>query len=61
MTSLNEMVRRIEGLQGTKDVSEWESNFCGSVARQTQSGKDTSKLSEKQIEIVERIHNKHFA
>lgn len=61
MTSLGTMIIRIKGLHGTKDVSDWESRFIGSVWDMTACGKDTNGLSEKQVEIIERIHDKHFA
>jgi hypothetical protein len=60
-TSIGNMIKRIEGLQGTNDVNEWEDTFIGSIVDQTASGKETTGLSAKQVEIVERIHNKHFA
>ena len=61
MTTINTQVKRLAGLQGTGDVTAWEDDFIGSILRQTRNGDDTTSLSEKQIEIVERIHDKHFA
>lgn len=61
MTSIGTMIMRIKGLHGTKDVSDWESRFIGSVWDKTNFGVDTTKLSAKQVEIIERIHDKHFA
>lgn len=61
MTSLGTMIKRIEGLCGTRDVSDWETSFIASVVEKTLSGQRTTGLSAKQIEIIERIHNKHFA
>ena len=61
MTSIGIMIQRIKGLHGTKDVTDWESRFIGSVWCKTDQGKDTTCLSPKQIEIIERIHDKHFA
>ncbi len=61
MISIGTMIKRIEGLCGTKDVSEWESSFIASVVERTLSGARTTGLSAKQVEIVERIYNKHFA
>ena len=61
MTSIGTMIKRIAGLQGTSDVSEWEDDFIGSIIDRTEGGKETTGLSAKQVEIVERIHNKHFA
>jgi hypothetical protein len=59
--SIGTMIKRIAGLQGTGDISEWEDNFIGSVIERTDDGKNTTILTAKQVEIVERIHNKHFA
>lgn len=59
--SIGTMIKRIAGLQGTGDISEWEDNFIGSVIERTDEGNNTTILTAKQVEIVERIHNKHFA
>lgn len=61
MPSLNTQVKRVAGLAGTTDVSEWESDFIESICRQTKNGDNTTSLTEKQIEVLERIFNKHFA
>jgi dynactin complex subunit len=61
MTSLGTMVRRLDGLRGTKDISDWEHQFIESIVDQTQGGALTVLLSDKQAEIVERIFQKHFA
>lgn len=55
MVSIATMVKQIAGLAGTKDVTQWENDFIASIARRNTS------LTEKQIEIVERIWRKHFA
>lgn len=60
MPSLNAMVKRVAGLAGTKDVSDWEDQFITSVVEKTREGADTSSLTEKQVGVLERIHNKHF-
>jgi hypothetical protein len=61
MTTHNTMVKRVSGLQGTHDVSDWEDEFIASIVEKTRGGDDTSRLSEKQIEVLERIFRKHFA
>lgn len=61
MTSIANMIKLIAGLQGTKDVTEWESEFIGSVVEKTDNGKSTTELSGKQVEVVQRIYNKHFS
>lgn len=61
MASLNTMVKRIAGLADTKDVSDWENQFVKSVVEKTSNGDNTTSLTEKQIDALERLHNKHFA
>lgn len=63
MTSIGTMIVRIAGLHRTREVTDWENNFIRSVVDKY-NARDKSKameLTEKQIEIIERIHNKHFA
>jgi len=61
MASLNNMVKRVAGLQGTGDLSEWEERFVASVLASTQGGDNTTSLTEKQIDVLERLFDKHFA
>ena len=61
MTSLNTQVKRVSGLLDTKDLSDWEQDFVASITQQTHDGDNTSSLTEKQIECLERVHNKHFS
>jgi len=65
MKSLAMKIDQIEGLAGTKDVSEWEDKFITDIAARckanAQTIKDTRGLTPKQVEIVERIWAKHFA
>lgn len=61
MTSLNTMVKRCSGLIDTNDVSDWESDFLQSIVERTNEGDNTTSLTEKQIDVLERIFNKHFA
>lgn len=35
MTSLNTQVKRVSALIGTKDLSDWESDFVASIADKT--------------------------
>lgn len=55
------MVKRLRGLQGTGDLTDWEERFVESILEHTRDGDDTSLLSEKQLDRVEEIFNKHFA
>lgn len=60
MASLNTMVKKVAGLADTTDVSDWENQFIKSVTEQTRNGDNTTPLTEKQIDVLERLHSKHF-
>lgn len=61
MTSINTMVKRISGLAGTNDVSDWEDDFILSIVEQTDESDNTTSLTEKQITVIERIFRKNFS
>lgn len=61
MASINAMVKKVAGLADTKDVSDWENQFIKSVVEKTGDGRDTSMLTEKQVDVLEQLHDKHFA
>ena len=61
MTSLNTMIKKCAGLVDTTDVSDWENQFLKSVIEKTGEGNNTSSLTEKQIDVLERIYGKNFA
>lgn len=58
--SVGTMLKQIDALCGTRDVTDWEDEFIASVVQRSNGGKDTTRLTEKQVEIIERIHKKHF-
>lgn len=59
--SIGNMIKSIVGMLGTRDLSTWENSFIRSVAEQSNQGTDTSKLSDKQVEMVDSIFREHFA
>ena len=61
MASLNNMVKKCAGLIDTTDVTPWESQFLQSLCDKTGDGTNTTSLTEKQIEVLERIYRRHFA
>lgn len=61
MASLNAMVKAVSGMLDTRDLSDWENDFVRSVVEKTKDGDDTRALSERQIDSLERIYQKHFA
>lgn len=54
------MVEKLSGLLGTDDLNEWESGFVESCQRKLKAGQVTN-LTDRQVETLERLHNKHFA
>ena len=58
--SIGTMVKQISGL-APADLSDWELKFVRSIERVTDQGRNTQPLSERQIAIVERIWEQHFA
>lgn len=61
MTALNTMVKRVAGLLDTHDLSDWENHFVASIYEQTRHGDNTTSLTEAQIDVLERLHDKHFS
>lgn len=60
VVSISTMLTQIHGL-AESDVSDWENDFIDSVWERSGDGKDTSRLSTKQCEHIEKIWKKHFA
>jgi hypothetical protein len=59
--SLGAMVKRLAGLIDTRDISGWENRFLKSVLAATRSGDDARALTDRQIDVIERIFRNHFA
>jgi len=53
------MIRRLSGMLDTRDLSEWEQQFVRSLVEKLDAGRVTS-LTDRQVEILERLHGKHF-
>lgn len=60
MKSLGAMIKKLHGMLGTADLTEWETDFVQHVFDQSGEGEDTAYLSTKQVETISRIYNKHF-
>lgn len=60
MLSTNSKIKKIIGLQGTKDLTEWEEEFVESIRFKTQGGNLVGNVTEKQLDVIDRIHKKHF-
>ena len=60
MHSLNAKVKRIATLVDTTDLSEWANGFVKNIVERTDEGRDVSMLTEKQIDVIDRIFSQHF-
>ena len=60
MVSTTKMIQRLEGLMGTKDLTEWEQGFVRSLASRMHAG-EVTKLTGDQVEKLDELHRKHFA
>jgi len=60
MKSLNAMVKQLEALLDTRDVSAWENTFLHSISVRADAGRDTSRLTDRQIARLEELYRKHF-
>ncbi len=61
IVSLGTQIKQLAGLLDTADITEWEQDFIKSVYAWSRQGGNTSILTEKQIDIIERIYRRHFA
>lgn len=61
MASINTMVRKVAGMVDTKDLTAWENKFVKNIVAQTGNGDNTSSLTESQVDVLERIYERHFA
>lgn len=60
MLSTTQMIRKLEGMLGSRDLSDWEQGFVESLVKRVESSQVTT-LTEKQIDNLQRLHDKHFA
>lgn len=61
MRSIWQMLQALHGMLGTHDLSSWEQDFIRNCYDTVQHNKDTSRLSRKQVEIIQTTFDKHFA
>lgn len=61
MKSLGAMIQQLDGLLNTRDLNAWENQFVTSLVLRTQQGRDTSRLTERQVDRMTELYRKHFA
>lgn len=57
MKSVGAMVEQLAAMLGTNDLSPWEQGFVQTVQRHA---KQTTTLTEKQVDKIEQLYEKHF-
>ena len=60
MKSIGAIVRQLEGLLDTRDLTAWENNFVRNLVERTDQGQNTGQLSIKQIARMEELYRKRF-
>jgi len=60
MISTNQMIDKLAGMVGTRDLSDYETRFVENLVRIKEAG-NVTRLTEPQVELLERLHSKHFA
>jgi NADPH-dependent curcumin reductase CurA len=60
MVSTTTMIQRLEGMLDTSDLNAWEQDFVTRLSELLASGQ-VLKLSDKQVEALDKLHAKHFA
>lgn len=61
LVSLGIKVKQLEGLLDTSDLTEWENDFVHSISVRTDCGRDTSRLTDREVERLDELWSKHFA
>ncbi|AQV94793.1 hypothetical protein BJN34_12970 [Cupriavidus necator] len=60
LVSTTIMIKRLEGLLGTRDLSTWEQDFVRKLAELAQAGQVT-QLTGAQVDKLDELHGRHFA
>lgn len=61
VVSIGTRIKQIHGLVGTGDLSRWENSFVDDIWIKTQRGDKTEWVTEKQLAVIDRIYERHFA
>lgn len=59
MVSTTNMIKKLGGMLGTKDLSEWETGFVKSLHDRVEAG-EVTMLTDKQLDRLTELHSKHF-
>lgn len=59
--STNTKVEQLRAMLGSRDLTDWEQGFVQNVSDNFAKNKSSASLTDRQLEIVDRIWGKHFA
>jgi hypothetical protein len=59
MKSVGNMIKQLAALSDT-DLTDWEDQFIGHMFELTDEGKDSTRLTPKQVEKIVTVYSKHF-
>ncbi|WP_454752193.1 hypothetical protein [Cupriavidus necator] len=60
LVSTTTMIKRLEGLLNTRDLTSWEQDFVRKLAELAQAGQVT-QLTGAQVDKLDELHGRHFA
>jgi hypothetical protein len=61
MVSIGTKIKQLYGLCGTRDLNAFENSFVSDLYTQTQWATKTEWVTEKQIAVIDRLYERHFA
>jgi hypothetical protein len=60
MKSVREMIIDLDAARDVQNVSEWEDGFIGNMVNHlARNNQSTEKLSDKQVEVIDRLWRKY--
>ncbi|TSP10647.1 hypothetical protein [Cupriavidus campinensis] len=59
MVSTSTMIKRLEGMLDTKDLTTWEQEFVHKLADVMRAG-EVTQLTGAQVEKLDELHERHF-
>lgn len=60
MKSVQQMIVELDNFRDIDDVTEWEDGFIGNMVKHLAlNAQSTEKLSDKQVEVIERLWRKY--
>lgn len=60
IVSTTTMIKRLSGMLGTGELSDWEERFVIALILRMDAG-EVTKLSDAQVEKLDELHGMHFA